>query len=68
LLLQERIDEAFTIFKRIKEAELVELGRIQYDYFAAYLDIYFGAPTFSKAREISEKYAGYNVISWRNLF
>lgn len=41
---------------------------VQYDYLAAYLDIYIDYPNFKLAREISEKYLEYPVISWRNLF
>lgn len=34
----------------------------------AYLDIYTGGPNFIKARDISQSYLEYPIISWRNLF
>lgn len=47
---------------------MVNSAKIQYDYFAAYLDIYTGGPNFKRAREISQAYLEYPIISWRNLF
>ncbi|EAS01818.2 hypothetical protein TTHERM_00565630 (macronuclear) [Tetrahymena thermophila SB210] len=68
LILQERIDEALQVFGKIKESDLTNNSKIQYDYFAAYLDIYTGGPNFKRAREISQAYLEYPIISWRNLF
>jgi len=69
LLLQDRIDEAMKIFKRItmtgKEDEEFKL---QYDYFAAYLDFYSEDHKFQRARDICIKYLNYPVLSWRSLF
>ncbi|KAL4487468.1 hypothetical protein ABPG72_006988 [Tetrahymena utriculariae] len=68
LILQERIDEALQVFGKIQESDLTSNSKIQYDYFAAYLDIYTGGPNFKRAREISQAYLEYPIISWRNLF
>ncbi|KAL4437870.1 hypothetical protein ABPG74_001041 [Tetrahymena malaccensis] len=68
LILQERIDEALQVFGKIKESDLTTNSKIQYDYFAAYLDIYTGGPNFKRAREISQAYLEYPIVSWRNLF
>jgi len=69
LLLQERIEEALIMFSRISKTALDDgEAAIQRDYLSAYLDIYTGGPNFKLAREISEKYLEYPIISWRNLF
>jgi len=68
LLLQERIDDAITIFNRISKVALEGEASLQRDYLAAYLDIYTGDPHFKLAREISKKYTEYPVVSWRNMF
>lgn len=57
------------IFKKIDDKKLENKNaKIQYDYIAAYLDIYFGYPNFVKARSIIENYLDYPIITWRNLF
>lgn len=70
LLLQDRIEEAITAFKKINAEELKksENFQLQYDYFAAYLDFYTGHPKFTVARDICMKYLNYPVLSWRSLF
>lgn len=70
LLLQDRIDEAFSIYNSIApdSPELVASFQLQYDYMGAYFDLYKGMPAFSKAKEICERYFDYPIVSWRNLF
>ncbi|EGR27080.1 hypothetical protein IMG5_201970 [Ichthyophthirius multifiliis] len=70
LILQERVEEAISVFNRIdfNKIQTNQTARIQYDYFNAYLDIYTGFPDFKKAREISQQYVNYPIISWKNLF
>ena len=71
LLLQDRIDEAVNIFSKINPKEVASDTleyRLQYDYFAAYLDFYTGYPEFAVARPICMKYLSYPVLSWRSLF
>lgn len=71
LLLQERIQEAIQLFKKINYQNNVQLQKkpmMHLDYLAAYLDIYTGYPNFKLARDIAEKYQNYPVLSWRNLF
>jgi len=69
LLLQDRIDEAIGKFKEIRKQDLENQEcLLQYEYFAAYLDFYMGAPNFVLARQISEKYSKYPIAFWRNLF
>ena len=71
LLLQDRIDEAIKLFQNIDRDAIKEEGnecRLQYDYFAAYLDFYTGYPDFRVARSICEDYLDYPVLAWRKLF
>ena len=70
LLLQDRIDEAITTFKKIdaKEVATTHHQQLQYDYLSAYLDFYTGFPKFSVAREVVERYLAYPILSWRSLF
>jgi len=67
LILQDRVTEAIQRFNKIKERPKETL-KLQYDYTAAYLDFYTGAPEFKKAREIVAEYIKYPVLSWRLLF
>jgi hypothetical protein len=69
LLLQDRIDEAFSIYSNIPDdsAEISPLI-LQYDYMGAYFDLYKGMPAFKKAKAICEKYFDYPVTSWRTRF
>ena len=64
LLLQDRIAEAFEEFAKIDPNQLTT--RIQYDYFAAYMDMYHDLPT--KARAIATNYLKHPVDRWRNAF
>jgi len=78
LLLQDRVDEALTVFAEIPHGE--EKGKekegrtgldsphalIQYDYLQAYLDFFSEKP--SVAQEIALKYADYPVPSWNKRF
>eukprot|EP01022_Parablepharisma_sp_SALTPOND_P023502 TRINITY_DN4_c0_g1_i6.p1 TRINITY_DN4_c0_g1~~TRINITY_DN4_c0_g1_i6.p1 ORF type:complete len:2304 (-),score=338.43 TRINITY_DN4_c0_g1_i6:3914-10825(-) len=71
LLLQDRVPEALNIFSKIDpENETKKEGRLklQYDYMAAYLDFYIGAPDFKIARKIVAEYLNYPVITWRLMF
>jgi hypothetical protein len=64
LLLQDRIAEAQTTFARIEAAKIAT--KMQYDYCAAYLDMFHDEPQLAKA--IAMKYANYPVDRWRNAF
>ena len=72
LILQERIDEAFKIFKRIDTKEVIgdenKSEKIQYDYINAYLDFCLGYPKFEIASEICTKYKNFPLLSWREKF
>ncbi len=64
LLLQDRIEEALGTFGRVNAESLQT--RLQYDYFAAYLDFYNAEP--AQARAIAAKYADHPVERWREAF
>ncbi len=64
LLLQDRIEEALNMFGQVKPNELTT--RLQYDYFAAYLDLYSDDPKV--ARSIVAKYEDFPVDRWRAKF
>ncbi len=64
LLLQDRIEEAINTFKETDRSEFD--SKLQYDYFAAYLDCYQDDPTV--AREIVTKYTDYPVPKWQLAF
>ncbi len=64
LLLQDRIEEALGYFSRVQPDNLET--RLQYDYFAAYLDCFSESPQV--ARAIAGRYADYPVDRWRNAF
>ena len=64
LLLQDRVEEALDFFGRVNAAKLAT--RLQYDYFAAYLDFYSDEP--KQARAIANKYADHPVDRWRDAF
>ncbi len=72
LILQERIDEANEVFKKIDlkeiEGDKNKSNKIQYDYINAYLDFYFGYPNFTIAKEISSKYKNFPLLYWREKF
>ncbi|KAL4440764.1 hypothetical protein ABPG74_013745 [Tetrahymena malaccensis] len=69
-LLQDRIEEAINVYKKIDQASVAQSPncQLQYDYFTTYLDFFIGFPNFKKARELCEKYLDYPVFQWRNLF
>ena len=56
LILQERIEEAVEIYKKIDPEREFSNSKLQYAYLSAYLDIYTGYPNFLKARKICEQY------------
>ena len=64
LLLQDRIGEAIAFFGRVNADELET--RLQYDYFAAYLDCFNEDP--QQAASIVAKYQDYPVTRWREAF
>jgi hypothetical protein len=64
LLLQDRIDEALATFAEVSPDRLAT--RLQYDYCAAYLDLFGDEP--QKARAIADRYAKHPVDRWRNAF
>ena len=64
LLLQDRVDEALEMFGQADAKQLATL--LQYDYFAAYLDLYSADP--KRARSIVAKYEKFPVDRWRQAF
>jgi len=64
LLLQDRIDEALTTFATVNADKVTT--RLQYDYCAAYLDLFTDEP--KKARAVAIQYANHPVDKWRNAF
>ena len=73
LLLQDRIEDAYNVFKKVNSSEFSDMNRdmcvIQYDYLLAYFDIILGYDSgFKIARKVSKKYKDYPVITWRMRF
>ena len=64
LLLQDRVEESLALFEKIQPNRLKT--RLQYDYFAAYLDFY--TPGQEVAEEIALRYADHPVDRWRKAF
>ncbi|MGE0609645.1 MAG: hypothetical protein AB7O62_21315, partial [Pirellulales bacterium] len=64
LLLQDRVEQALEFFARVNADKLET--RMQYDYFAAYLNFYRSQP--EEARAIAAKYADHPVDRWKNAF
>ncbi|HEX3999781.1 MAG TPA: hypothetical protein VHX65_14620 [Pirellulales bacterium] len=64
LLLQDRVELSLDFFSQVDPDHLAT--RLQYDYFAAYLDFYKSEPKL--ARAIAVKYADYPVDRWREAF
>ncbi|QDU95751.1 hypothetical protein [Lignipirellula cremea] len=64
LLLQDRIEESLDFFSQVDPERLKT--RLQYDYFAAYLDFY--TPQTDVAAKISKQYGDYPVDRWRKAF
>ena len=70
LILQDRMDEALNVFKKIKNEETNDNKnyKIQYDYINAYLDFCFGYPDFKIAKSICNLYKDFPLIHWREKF
>eukprot|EP01122_Echinamoeba_exundans_P014341 TRINITY_DN6463_c0_g1_i1.p1 TRINITY_DN6463_c0_g1~~TRINITY_DN6463_c0_g1_i1.p1 ORF type:complete len:1433 (+),score=359.11 TRINITY_DN6463_c0_g1_i1:430-4728(+) len=71
MLLQDRIDEAKSLFDRIPSEQFkvrtnANHLQLQYDYLATYLDFFNDSP--SRAREIANAYVDYPVPRWRKMF
>lgn len=66
LILQDRIEEAIEISKRIEPTQVN--FKVQYDYMLAFFDMYVGMPDFKVAREICERNIAYPIEEWRELF
>ncbi len=64
LLLQDRIEEAMAAFARVNPDRIPT--RMQYDYCAAYLEMFKDEPV--KARAIATAYKFHPVDRWRNTF
>jgi hypothetical protein len=64
LLLQDRIEEALATLAQAQPDRLAT--RLQYDYCAAYLDLFTDEP--ERARAIAARYLDYPVDRWRNVF
>jgi hypothetical protein len=64
LLLQDRVEEGLSTFAQVNADALPT--KIQYDYCAAYLDLYTEEP--KQAGAIAEKYSNFPVDRWRNAF
>jgi hypothetical protein len=64
LLLQDRIEEALATFAQVQPDQLAT--RLQYDYCAAYLDLFGDEP--ERARVVATQYADHPVDRWRNVF
>ena len=64
MILQDRISEAQSFFAGVNSESLKT--RLQYDYMAAYLDMFNEKPDV--ARAISNRYANYRVDRWRKAF
>ncbi len=65
LLLQDRIEEALSMFDDI-DRDRMSGGGIQYDYMRAYLDFYRG--NLNDARTLANRYAKHPVRHWRLRF
>ena len=64
MLLQDRVEQALDMFGQVNSQQLAT--QLQYDYFAAYLDLYSNDP--KRARTIVDKYADFPVTRWRKAF
>src|SRR5207245_6423309 len=64
LLLQDRVEEALATFAQVKVDQIP--ARLQYDYCAAYLELFSDEP--QAARAIAGRYVDYPVDRWRNAF
>jgi hypothetical protein len=64
LLLQDRIEEALGTFAQVNPDQVT--ARLQYDYCAAYLNLFSDEP--EQARAVALRYTQYPVDRWRNSF
>jgi hypothetical protein len=64
LLLQDRVDEARTVFAKVKRDKLDT--QMQYDYMQAYLAFSQGQP--SVACRLAARYQDYSLDRWRRIF
>jgi len=64
LLLQDRVEDAASAFAQVNPDRIAT--RMQYDYCAAYLDMFNDDP--KKVRSIIAPYANHPVERWRNAF
>jgi hypothetical protein len=64
LLLQDRMDEALTVFSKVKRDKLAT--QMQYDYMQAYLAFSQGQP--SVACRLAAGYQDYPLDRWRKIF
>jgi hypothetical protein len=64
LLLQDRIEQATSAFEQVHPDKIAT--RMQYDYCAAYLDMFNDEP--QRAKTVAAKYANFPVDRWRNTF
>ena len=72
LILQDRMEEAFNVLKKVKKEEIEnnksKSYKIQYDYINAYLDFCFGYPDFTIAKSLCNKYKDFPLMHWREKF
>ncbi len=64
LLLQDRIEEAITMFGRIKSDD--SAMALQYDYLSAYISFY--TEDLGQARQLAMEHINHPVDRWRNNF
>lgn len=64
LMLQDRVDDATTLFSQVNVDKVAT--KMQYDYCAAYLD--FFTDDHQRAKSIAAKYVDHPVDRWRQLF
>jgi hypothetical protein len=64
MLLQDRIGEAISFYKRVSGDQVTE--KLQYDLLGTYLAFYQG--DLDNARKLVNRHKGHPVDKWRNLF
>jgi hypothetical protein len=64
LILQDRIEEALSVYSRIipEEFDSINSLQLQNDYISAYLDFYTGYPNFETAKEIYNRNKGFPLL------
>jgi hypothetical protein len=67
LLLQDRVDDAYRLMEEMGEDDK-EKHALQFDYIECFVDMYKGYPSFTKSREIAQRYVKYPINSWQQLF